>query len=166
MSHTPAQAGGPQELGRFTFSTDEIIRFASQYDPQPFHTDPAAGDQALFGMLIASGWQVVMVWMRFFVDAHAVPVEPVDPRTLVPVGLGIGIDKLRWHAPARLDDTLVFETEVLQSRASSSRPGWAVVQRIGSARREDGTRVMSFEMTHLAPDFTLPAPQTAPAEAG
>ncbi|MGE4373254.1 MAG: MaoC/PaaZ C-terminal domain-containing protein [Xanthobacter sp.] len=160
MSPMPAQAGGPQELGRFTFSTDEITRFAAQYDPQPFHTDPAAGEQALFGMLIASGWQVVMVWMRFFVDAHAVPVEPVDPRTLVPVGLGIGIDKLRWHAPAQLGDTLVFETRVLKSRPSASRPGWAIVQRIGSARREDGTQVMSFEMTHLTPDFTLPAPQS------
>ncbi len=157
-------AAGPVEIGRFTFTEEEVIRFAKLYDPQPFHTDPEAGKRGMFGVLIASGWHVAMVWMASFVRHTGMPPDYVDgmesdeARFLCPVGLGIGCDKLRWHEPVRVNDTLVFDTEVLSRRASASRPGWEILHRRNHARREDGTLVMSHEVTHLMP---IPAPPSA-----
>lgn len=151
------EASGPEELGRFTFTQDEIIRFARLYDPQPFHTDPAAAGRGMFGMLIASGWHVAMEWMAHFVRHVGMPPDHVEgmetdeARFLCPAGLGIGCDKMRWHAPVRVNDTLIFETEVISRRTSASRPGWEVIVRRNHARLEDGTVAMSHEITHLMP---------------
>ena len=158
-----AESNGPEKIGQFTFTEDEIIRFAQLYDPQLFHTDPKAAERGMFGVLIASGWHVAMAWMGCFVRHTGVPADYVEgeetdeARILCPVGVGISCDKMRWHAPVRVNDTIIFDTEVLSRRASSSRPGWEVVFRRSHARREDGTLVMSHEITHLMPVSTPPA---------
>ncbi|QRG09206.1 MaoC family dehydratase N-terminal domain-containing protein [Xanthobacter dioxanivorans] len=158
------EAAGPREIGRFTFTAEEIRRFARLYDPQPFHLDEDAARRSHFGTLVASGWHTVAVWMGFFVRAHAGAAErlPEDhPAVISPVGVGFGLQNLRWPAPVRAGDTIVFLTEILDSRASGSRSGWAIHHRRNSARREDGTEVLSFELRHLAPEIA-----TAPEGAG
>lgn len=153
-----AGSPGPREIGRFTFTRDEIVRFARAYDPQPFHVDEEAARGSPFGGLIASGWHTVCVWMGFFVRAHGALVQdqPTDsPARISPVGVGFGLAELKWPAPVRAGDEIVFFTEILESRPSGSRAGWTIYRRRNSARREDGTEVMSFELRHMAPDGVM-----------
>ncbi|MEM7215365.1 MAG: MaoC/PaaZ C-terminal domain-containing protein [Pseudomonadota bacterium] len=51
-------------IGNHTFLPEEIIRFGTLYDPQPFHTDPAAAQHSMFGGLCASGWHTASTWMK------------------------------------------------------------------------------------------------------
>ena len=62
--------GEVHEMGKHTFTTEEIIDFAKQFDPQPIHTDPEAARASYFGGLIASGWHTCAVGMRFAVDSY------------------------------------------------------------------------------------------------
>lgn len=149
----------PEEIGRFTFTEAEILRFARDFDPQPFHVDAEAAKHSPFGALVASGWHVVCVWMGFFVrtrNADAA-LPPDDARVIAPVGVGFGLEGLAWKAPVRVGDTLLFRTEVLEARPSAHRPGWTVYRRRNSAQREDGTEVMSFELNHMVPDAAAAA---------
>jgi acyl dehydratase len=47
-------AGQVFEHGSRTLSEAEIIAFARDWDPQRFHTDPAAAKETPFGSLVAS----------------------------------------------------------------------------------------------------------------
>ena len=76
---------------------EEIKRFASEFDPQPFHLDEAAAEQTPLRGLAASGWHTAAIAMRL-----AVEVRPFGPHPL----LGIGVDELRWLAPVRPGDKL------------------------------------------------------------
>ena len=63
------EAGQTFELGSRTVTGDEIVAFAREWDPQPFHVDPEAAALSHFGGLIASGWQTGAMWMRLYVDS-------------------------------------------------------------------------------------------------
>lgn len=154
--------GAAVEIGRFTFTEGEILRFAQAFDPQPFHVNAVAARRSPFGGLIASGWHVVCAWMGFFVrtqgpEGLVADPDAADPQVISPVGVGFGLKDLTWRAPVRAGDRIVFLTQVLEARLSGSRPGWTIVRRRNTARREDGTEVMAFELSHMAPTAT-PAP--------
>ncbi|MBW8901395.1 MAG: dehydratase, partial [Massilia sp.] len=50
-------------LGSRTVSEEEIIAFARQFDPQPFHVDAAAAGASHFGGVVASGWHTCSLMM-------------------------------------------------------------------------------------------------------
>ena len=56
------------DMGTHTFGKDEMIAFAREFDPQPFHLDAAAAKESFFGGLVASGWHTAAVTMRLLVD--------------------------------------------------------------------------------------------------
>jgi acyl dehydratase len=62
------QVGDIFDLGSTTVTEEEIIRFARQFDPQPFHTDPVLARDSIFGGLVASGWHTTAMFMRLFFD--------------------------------------------------------------------------------------------------
>lgn len=113
------EIGAVRELGSHTFTQDAIIAFAKQFDPQPFHIDPAAAEHSSFGGLVASGWHTAATVMRLLVDA-AVDLE---------ASLGSpGFDDLAWLKPVRPGDTLRARMTCIDKSPSRSRPG------IGSGR--------------------------------
>jgi acyl dehydratase len=112
--------GDVDEFGQYTIGRDEIIAFAQQFDPQPFHTDEAAAKQHPFGGLIASGWQTAGICMRLAVDRFLGP----DSGSLG----SPGVDELRWHKPVRPGDTLRMRTAVLVVTPSRSKPDRGVVR--------------------------------------
>ena len=84
--------GETLELGSHEFTTEGIIAFARDYDPQPMHTDPQAARSSPYGGLIASGWHTAGVYMRLLVDNLIAGT----------VSLGSpGLDHLRWLKPVR-----------------------------------------------------------------
>jgi acyl dehydratase len=108
------KVGDTGSLGSYTVTEAEILAFAKKYDPQPFHTDPGAAQQSIFGGLIASGWHSCAIMMRM-------SVEHMRHEELAGVG-SPGIDSCRWLKPVRPGDTLTVRTEILESWPSRSKP--------------------------------------------
>lgn len=105
--------GSSQSFGNYEVTREEVIEFASKYDPQPFHLDDAAAAATHFGRLSASGWHTCAMTMAMLVE---------NLKANRQAGLGSpGIDQLRWLKPVFPGDTLRCETEVLEKRRSQSR---------------------------------------------
>ncbi len=127
-------------VGSVAVTDADIIAFARQYDPQPMHIDPEAARRTIYGGLIASGWHTVSLFMRLL-------VENLVAKT---VSLGSpGVDELRWPLPVRPGDRLSGQMEVLETRASSSRPTMGIVRWRGEVRNQDGQLVMSLLGTNF-----------------
>jgi acyl dehydratase len=113
------KVGERNRLGSASVTRDEIVAFARQFDPQPFHLDEEAAKRSLFGGLIASGWHTASLCMRLM-------VEGIMSRS---ASLGSpGVDELRWHRPVRPGDTLTLTAEVLEVTPSRSKPDRGVIR--------------------------------------
>jgi acyl dehydratase len=107
------EAGQMFRSGRIRIDADGIKRFAAEFDPQSFHLDEQAAAASLFGGLAASGWHTAAITMRLLVDSDLAPAGGI---------VGAGFEELRWPRPVRPGDELRVESEVLEVRASKSRP--------------------------------------------
>ena len=96
-----------------------MIAFARRFDPQPFHTDPVAAKQSVFGGLIASGWYTASMAMRLLVDNYISQVASLGSP---------GVDELRWLKPVRPGDTLSIRVTVLESKLSRSKPNQGTIR--------------------------------------
>lgn len=125
------------DIGTVTVDRAEMLAFARQYDPQPFHVDEQAGRESVFGGLCASGWFTASVWMRAWVTQFLNnSTSQGSP----------GGRELRWYAPVFPGDVLSCVAEIGSTRLSRTRPGLGIVDIIGRCER-DGEPVMSFEFT-------------------
>jgi len=100
------------ESGSVMVTAEDIMRFAGEFDPQPFHTDPEAAKGLFFGGLVASGWHTAALTMRLLVSS-------------LPLAgglIGAGIDELRWPRPTYPGDILRVRSEVIELRPSKGRP--------------------------------------------
>ena len=129
------EPGQLYELGSKVVSEDEIVAFARQFDPQPFHLDPEAAKDSVFGGLIASGWHTGAMWMRLYVDSLLDGAASMGSP---------GIEELRWLAPVRPGDTLHGRLTVLETTPSESRPDRGTVRIRGEMVNQDGVTVMSM----------------------
>jgi acyl dehydratase len=124
------------EMGRHTFSEEEIIAFARQFDPQPFHIDSEAAKQSIYGGLIASGWHTCSIGMRMMCDTYI--------NRSISMG-SPGVDNIRWLKPVRPGDTLVYSRTVLEARPSRSRPDAGLVKSRWEAVNQRGETVLTME---------------------
>ncbi len=129
--------GYHSRVGTWQLTEAEVIAFARQWDPQPFHIDEQAAKASAFGELVASSLHLFAICTRLFFD-H-------DDRIAVMAMLGK--DKLRLPAPARANDLLIYETRCLQANASASKPDRGVIVLADEVRRESGEIVLSQEVT-------------------
>lgn len=102
-----------------TLTADEIVRFAREYDPQVFHTDPEAAKATPFGGLIASGWQTCGVMMRLMCDGYLVESACLGSP---------GLEELRWLKPVRPGDALRLRAEALEQTPSQTQPNRGTVK--------------------------------------
>ena len=124
-----------------TISRDDILRFAAEFDPQPFHLDEAAAEKSILGGLAASGWHTAALAMRL-----AITARPFGPHPL----FGAGVDELRWLKPVRPGDTLRLEGEVIELVPSKTRPqGIARVK--WTAFNQHGEPVYTFNPIAIVP---------------
>ena len=115
---------GPRHVTR-----EEILAFATEFDPQPMHLDEEAAKQSLLGGLSASGWHLCSIMMRMMFDGFL-------GRT---ASLGSpGVNELRWLAPLRPGDDLTLDVEIVEARLSRSRPETGIVTVRNTARNASG----------------------------
>ena len=124
------------ESGTSTINKDEIMAFAREFDPQPFHTDEAAARGTMYGGLIASGWHSGSLMMRLFYESLF--------RDCASMG-SPGIDELRWLKPVRPGDTLRLRTTVLEVIESRSKPDRGLVRNFCELLNQAGEVVMTLK---------------------
>lgn len=121
----------------YKVTREEVIEFASKYDPQPFHLDDEAAKQTFFGRLSASGWHTGAMAMRMMVDTWK-DGEPT-------AGLGSpGLDELRWVKPVYPGDELGVEVELIEKRRSKSRPDMGLTKSRQTVFNQHGEVVMTM----------------------
>ncbi len=129
------EPGTKSAFGRYEVTRDEVVEFASKYDPQPFHLSDEAAAETYFGRLSASGWHTAAMMMRMLVD---------NMSDIQQAGLGSpGIDELRWLKPVYPGDILRVETEILDKRASRSRPDMGSFRSQATIFNQDDVAVMT-----------------------
>src|SRR6267378_5723891 len=112
------KAGDRFESDRYKVTEEQIISFAREFDPQPFHLDSAVADRTMFKGLIASGWHTAAITMRLFVQTL----------NFAEGAIGLGVDELRWPNAVRPGDALQVETEIVDLRVSRSKPSHGIVR--------------------------------------
>jgi acyl dehydratase len=139
--------GATYDCGSVSVSEDEIISFARQFDPQPFHVDPGAAARGPFGGLIASGWHTAALVMRQLVE-HYLSEE---------ASLGSpGLDEMRWPDPVRPGDTLRVRASVVETRRSLSKPDRGIMKTAIEAVNQAGRTVMratAINFLRVRPDL-------------
>ena len=114
---------------------DSIIAFAREFDPQPFHLDARAAEQSIFKGLSASGWHTAAMSMRLFITGEL---------KVAGGSIGLGVDELRWPLPVRPGDVLRLETEILDVRASRSKPDRGIIRIRNVTTNQRGEIVQTF----------------------
>ncbi len=129
--------GQRSNFGSYEVTRDEIIEFASKYDPQPFHLDDEFAKQTPLGALCASGWHTCSMTMRMMVG-HL--------KETGLAGLGSpGVDKIEWKKPVLPGDTLRVEHEIIEKRDSASRPTLGIVKSAYKVLNQNDEVVMTMQ---------------------
>jgi len=117
-----------------------ILTFARDYDPQPFHLDPVAAKESIYGGLIASGFQTLALGFRLVWDTGILAASSMGSP---------GFDELRWLKPVRAGDRLHVEAEVVGLAPSRSKPDRGIVRIAYRYLEQTGEPVLTCAMMHL-----------------
>lgn len=118
-----------------TLSRDDIVRFATDWDPQEFHLDEAAGEASHFGGLVASGFHTLLTAFTLTLEANV--------WTEASMGAG-GMTEITWLKPVRPGDTLTVTGTVKSLRESRTKPDRGFAEIAYEARNQDGDVVMTY----------------------
>ncbi|RJL20220.1 MaoC/PaaZ C-terminal domain-containing protein [Paracoccus siganidrum] len=116
-----------------------MIDFATRYDPQFFHMDPATADQSLFGGVIASGLYTACLWR---ILDHEVNGD-------IAWVCGVAWDNVRWSRAVRPGDRIVAHSRIEALRPSASRPAVGMATLRHALTNQDGETVFSFVSTDM-----------------
>lgn len=134
------QVGASIALPPYPVSEEEILAFARQYDPQPFHVDAEAARDSIFGGLVASGWMTTAIFMRMQYDGFLKRSTCLGSP---------GVDEIRWLLPVRPGDVLQGEVRVTEVRPSRSKPDRGAVFTEGHLENQAGEAVMTLKARAL-----------------
>ena len=128
--------GSERDLGTITPTREEIIAFASQFDPQPFHLDDAAAKASVFGSLCASGWHTCAMAMRLMVTNFLHQSSSLGSP---------GLENLQWKKPVLPNDTLRLRHKIIASRPMRSKPDVGLVRTEWHMHNQHGDLVLFME---------------------
>ncbi|HXS42289.1 MAG TPA: MaoC family dehydratase [Stellaceae bacterium] len=117
-----------------------ILAFARDYDPQPFHIDPVAAKESIYGGLIASGFQTLALGFRLVLDTGVFAASSMGSP---------GFDELRWLKPVHAGDRLHVEAEVIGIAPSRSKPDRGIIRIAYRYLDQSGEPVLTCAMMHL-----------------
>ena len=128
--------GQVRELGTITPTREEIIAFASQFDPQPFHLDDAAAEASVFGALSASGWHTCAMAMRLMVTNFLHETSSLGSP---------GLESLKWLKPVFPGDTLRLQQTILETKPMGKRPDVGMVRTLWEMFNQHGDKVLHMD---------------------
>jgi len=128
--------GQVRDLGTISPSREDIIAFASQFDPQPFHLDDAAGAASVFGGLCASGWHTCSMAMRLMVTNFLQQTSSLGSP---------GLENIQWKKPVYPNDTLRLQTTVLETKPMGRRPDVGMTRNLWEMFNQHGDKVLNME---------------------
>ncbi len=128
--------GEVHNLGSRLVAKEEIIAFATEYDPQPFHINEAAAKESFFGGIIASGWQTCGLVMRMMVDGYLGESASLGSP---------GVDNIRWLKPVRAGDTIRATRTTMEARTSQSKPDIGIIKSLWHVYNQHNELVMTME---------------------
>jgi acyl dehydratase len=132
--------GGVAEYGPRHVSREEMVAFAAEFDPQPFHLDEEAARASLLGGLSASGWHSCCLMMRMLTDGF------IGDSTFMGAP---GVEEVRWLKPLRPGESVTIRATVLDTRASQSRPQMGFVKFLFEMLNAAGEPVMTLTVTPM-----------------
>jgi acyl dehydratase len=128
------------ELGTVAFSRKDILEFARQYDPQPFHVNEAEARVSVFGGLIASGWHTASACMRLIVENFLNHTRSMGSP---------GIDEMRWLRPVRPGEVLRLRGTVIAIEPSKTREDRGRVRFLFEGVNQAGERAITVRSTFI-----------------
>ncbi len=130
------QAGSVREFGAKRIDRDEVIRFATEFDPQPFHLTDEAARQTPFGGLVASGWHTCAMVMRMMCDDYLLRAASLGSP---------GLESLKWRKPVRPGDVIRVRMTMLEVRPMESKPQIGLVRCRWDVLNQDDDVVLEME---------------------
>jgi acyl dehydratase len=135
-------AGQTYVSPQHALTDEQIVAFAREFDPQPFHTDPDAAKASFFGGLVASGWHTAALTMRLMTESGMDLAGGI---------IGAGVEGLRWPSPLRAGEAVAVRVTILAVRPSQSRPAIGIVTFKVETVRSDGTAVQEMTGSLIVP---------------
>ena len=142
--------GSTHDLGTITPTAEEIVAFATQFDPQPFHLDEEAAKQSVFGGLCASGWHTCSMAMRLMVTNFLLESSSQGSP---------GLENIKWLKPVFPGDTLRLQHTVIESRPMTKRLDVGLVRTVWAMFNQRGEQVLHMEGWGMFRRRTPGAPQ-------
>ncbi|WOC16925.1 MaoC family dehydratase [Pseudochrobactrum sp. MP213Fo] len=143
MSQTPHHftyddfiVGSSLPLGSKTVTAEEVIAFAAEFDPQPFHLDEAAGKASILGGLAASGWHTCAMLMRMMNDTY---IRHSDSQGAP------GLEYVKWLKPVIVGDVISATTTILEKRISRSQPTLGIMRLSHTVTNQHDTVVCEMQ---------------------
>ena len=128
--------GQVRDLGSITPTREEIIAFATQFDPQPFHLDDEAAKASVFGALSASGWHTCAMAMRLMVTNFLNNTSSLG---------STGLEGIKWLKPVFPGDVLHLQSTVLETKPMSKRPDVGMTRNLWEMSKQNGDKVLQME---------------------
>ncbi|WP_020395163.1 MaoC family dehydratase [Thiolinea disciformis] len=140
MRFSEFSAGQVLKAGPYGLSEQELVQFATAYDPQWFHTEKQNAELGPFAGLIASGWHTCAIAMRMVVGVALAGSESFASP---------GLSYVKWPNPVRVNDQLFLTIQVLEARRSSKRPDLGVLRWRWQLFNQEQLEVLDLEATSL-----------------
>ncbi len=128
--------GQTRDLGTISPTREEIITFASQFDPQPFHLDDEAAKASVFGGLCASGWHTCSMAMRLMVTNFLHETSSLGSP---------GLENIQWRKPVFPGDVLRLQSTVLETKPMSKRADVGMTRNHWEMFNQNGDKVLNME---------------------
>lgn len=138
-------------VGSHHFTREEVIRFATQFDPQPFHMTDEGAKASYFGRLSASGWNTASAFMQCMVKLRGTILKEQMKKGEKPKewGPAAGFKNMKWLRPVYAGDTITYFNEVVDTRPSQSKPDWGLLTFTNKGYNQYGDQVFEFTGTAL-----------------
>ena len=134
------EAGSKVDIGPYLVTKEEIIAFAEEFDPAPFHLSEEAGKVSMMGGLCASGWHTCSMAMRMMCDSFLLHSSSQGAP---------GVHECKWMMPVKPGDTLSGHILVEGTRLSASRPGLGLVNFRCNVFNQNGEQVLTLTNTGM-----------------
>jgi len=134
------------KIGR-VFKTDsqkitkeDIIAFGNDFAPLPYHTDPEAAKDYMFGELVAAGFHTCSISFGLFIRAGIFD----DCAMGSP-----GFNKLRWKVPVRPDDILKVSASVTEASPAKDDKSRNLISLLFVTTNQENQTVLEMETRHF-----------------